>query len=185
MAFCHKCKTELTTENWYPSYRGHYKICMKCDKKRKHKYYLKHKDVIRRKNDLWYQTNKQRSVEYKRRWYDAHKKEHLVQAQEWSNCHPKEKREQSKRHTKKLKMDVINHYSNGSMACANPYDEHKEPYTTTDALQIDHINGGGSKHLKSLHGSIYQWLKNNNYPKGYQVLCANCNWIKRRINNEL
>lgn len=53
------------------------------------------------------------------------------------------------------------------------------------ALQLDHIYGGGAKQRK-LGGGIgsYSWIKKNNYPSGYQVLCANCNWIKRVENNE-
>jgi hypothetical protein len=46
-------------------------------------------------------------------------------------------------------------------------------------LSIDHINGGGSKHRKSIgHGHFFRWLKVNNFPKGFQVLCHNCNLAK-------
>ena len=53
------------------------------------------------------------------------------------------------------------------------------------ALQIDHINGGGSKHRKSFSSNISflrDVLKDNGTK--YQLLCANCNWIKRFQNNE-
>ena len=47
-------------------------------------------------------------------------------------------------------------------------------------LAIDHINGGGSKeHQKVGHGTaFYRWLRKNEYPQGYQVLCHNCNFAK-------
>jgi len=48
------------------------------------------------------------------------------------------------------------------------------------ALQIDHVNGGGVKHHRELYRNIvkfYADIRKN--PKKYQVLCANCNWIKR------
>ena len=50
-----------------------------------------------------------------------------------------------------------------------------------EVLEIDHINGNGSKMRKedSRHKKIHQWLRLNNYPEGYQVLCANCHWAKR------
>lgn len=53
------------------------------------------------------------------------------------------------------------------------------------ALQIDHVNGGGTSDRK-LHGHRYGFLRrvlkdNNNT---YQLLCANCNWIKRWENHE-
>jgi hypothetical protein len=49
-------------------------------------------------------------------------------------------------------------------------------------LSIDHIEGGGTKHRKSLSttSGLYAWLKKNNYPPGFQVLCMNCNWGRYR-----
>lgn len=54
-------------------------------------------------------------------------------------------------------------------------------------LQIDHINGGGSKHRKNFQGrGMYYLILANPQEsmKNYQILCANCNWIKRAENNE-
>lgn len=49
-------------------------------------------------------------------------------------------------------------------------------------LTIDHINGGGGKHRKSLNNvncGIYGWLLKNKYmPNDFQVLCMNCNMAK-------
>jgi hypothetical protein len=50
-------------------------------------------------------------------------------------------------------------------------------------LQIDHVNGGGQKERKSF-SCYYLFLchvleKVKNGSKDYQLLCANCNWIKR------
>jgi hypothetical protein len=55
------------------------------------------------------------------------------------------------------------------------------------ALQIDHVNGGGTKERKIYNGQnryaiILKRLLENS--KEYQILCANCNWIKRYNNNE-
>lgn len=53
------------------------------------------------------------------------------------------------------------------------------------ALQIDHKNGGGGKHLKSVSWSKrYREIIAGDVKK-FQVLCANCNWIKRAINKEV
>ena len=47
-------------------------------------------------------------------------------------------------------------------------------------LCIDHINGEGRKHRKSMtFANIYEWLRKNKYPEGFQVLCYNCNNAKR------
>lgn len=55
------------------------------------------------------------------------------------------------------------------------------------ALQIDHVNGGGAKELKSFTRNKYASIRDKilEGSKDYQVLCANCNWIKKSINNEV
>lgn len=52
-------------------------------------------------------------------------------------------------------------------------------------LTIDHINNDGAAHRRSIcgynsGGVLYRWLKQNNYPEGFQVLCFNCNVAKHR-----
>jgi hypothetical protein len=42
-------------------------------------------------------------------------------------------------------------------------------------LTIDHIKGKGRQHQKKINTQICNWLKRNGYPKGYRVLCYNCN----------
>ena len=56
-------------------------------------------------------------------------------------------------------------------------------------LDIDHINGKGADHRRKMGArrengrvvsgrAIIYWLRENNYPEGFQVLCANCNKAK-------
>lgn len=55
------------------------------------------------------------------------------------------------------------------------------------ALQIDHIHGGGYKEHQAIGAdAIKRKIINNpeQAVKDYQVLCANCNWIKKSENNE-
>ena len=57
-------------------------------------------------------------------------------------------------------------------------------FSDVRALQIDHVNGGGMKESRRL-GGMYAVYKNVLLePEKYQVLCANCNWIKRSENKE-
>ena len=72
----------------------------------------------------------------------------------------------------KLKIEVITYYGGVCKCCGE---------SGIDFLSIDHIDGGGTKHRKLLpsgSGSMYRWLKKNNYPINYQVLCFNCNFSK-------
>lgn len=52
-------------------------------------------------------------------------------------------------------------------------------------LSIDHIHNNGAEQRKNgEYGrsgtSFYQWLRKNNFPDGFQVLCMNCNMGKHR-----
>jgi len=50
-------------------------------------------------------------------------------------------------------------------------------------LTIDHVHGGGEADRKLGRGGVgmYYWLRDNDYPAGFQVLCWNCNWKKGRV----
>lgn len=72
-----------------------------------------------------------------------------------------------------LRKEVFQHYS-PTLSCACCGETHFE------FLQIDHIHGDGSNHRKRDKArDTILWLKKNNYPEGYQVLCVNCNFAKR------
>jgi hypothetical protein len=44
------------------------------------------------------------------------------------------------------------------------------------------IGGGGNKHRKSIKNrNFYLWLKQNDYPSGYRVLCMNCNFAEGKF----
>jgi len=51
------------------------------------------------------------------------------------------------------------------------------------ALQINHINGGGDRERKRRGGTGYYRAMLSD-PDSYQILCANCNWIKKYENSE-
>ncbi len=84
---------------------------------------------------------------------------------------PERKKTVAKDYRLRLRLAVLSHYG-GCCACCGE----AEPAF----LVIDHINGGGNIHRRELgnagRGSaFYQWLRNQNYPSGYRVLCQNCN----------
>lgn len=76
---------------------------------------------------------------------------------------------------KQTKLEVLTYYSDGKLECVccgeNIY----------EFLTIDHIEGGGAEHRRSIGGggtNFYRWLIKNGFPPGYQVLCYNCNNAK-------
>jgi len=70
----------------------------------------------------------------------------------------------------KLKEDAINKYGGSCQCCG----ENELVFLT-----IDHLENNGNVHRREIGKSnMYVWLRNNNYPKGYQTLCWNCNSAK-------
>jgi hypothetical protein len=72
----------------------------------------------------------------------------------------------------KLKNLVFSHYGTVCQCCGE---------SRLVFLALDHIHNNGKEDRKitGLGQNLYRWLKLNNYPDGYQVLCHNCNWAKR------
>ena len=81
-----------------------------------------------------------------------------------------EKIRQCKQRVKKL---VLNAYGKVCQCCGENHIEF---------LCIDHINGGGNQERRELNRrsgyAFYAYLKKMKFPKGYQVLCHNCNMAK-------
>ena len=146
---------------------------------------MKYSIPISRKEYLsdYYQKNKDKLRENQKQYY-LDNKEHLIEKQtEWLNnklSSEPEFREtlrlRNKVSHKNTKFEVLSHYSNGIPKC-NCCGE-----TIIDFLSIDHINNDGNIHRKEIHKngiSFYFWLKKNNYPEGFQVLCMNCQFGKK------
>ena len=75
------------------------------------------------------------------------------------------------------KTIVLQVYSKGKMCCNKcGFDEN------IDALTIDHIDN--KKKEDAGKGYFYTWIIKNNFPNNLQVLCMNCQFIKRLENNE-
>lgn len=94
--------------------------------------------------------------------------------------YPERMRESCDKSNWRTRLEVMRAYCpQGILKCACPPCKEDNPLF----LSIDHIHGGGLKHRKETgnHGTgLYHWLKRNNFPKGFQILCFNCNQGKNR-----
>ncbi len=90
----------------------------------------------------------------------------------WQKKHKKKMNIVRNRHYKKLRETVLDAYGGKCKKCG---------FKDKRVLQIDHIDGGGSKERKIMSPrQLLFYLKRNNFPREkYQVLCANCNAMKR------
>jgi len=77
---------------------------------------------------------------------------------------------------------VLVHYSGTDPPqCADPYHLHEKEWkviTIYEGLHLDHINNNGAEERRQINDNLDSWLIANNFPEGYQVLCANCDWLK-------
>ena len=75
----------------------------------------------------------------------------------------------------RIRLRVIDHYTKGLRNCACCGQKGLQ------FLTIDHVNNDGHEHRKKVGvANLPIWLKNNNYPDGFQILCWNCNMAKAR-----
>lgn len=77
-------------------------------------------------------------------------------------------------YSSELKQAVMEHYGGAVCACCGE--------DNLIMLTMDHIDQNGGDHRRELGHELsagqkfYQWLRRNKYPKGYRVLCRNCNY---------
>lgn len=163
---CKECKKNRFIEDfYYIKARGrHMHYCKECHYK-KIKHYRANSDKHKK-----YKTEYQQSEKYK------------TSVNEWRRSEHGRKlhRERMREHRIKLKEEVFRHYCDGELKCARCC------FSDIRALSIDHVNGNGNEHRKELKhaNKMYSWLKKNDYPSGFQVLCMNCQFIKRFENKE-
>jgi len=127
-------------------------------------HYEKNKDEINRKRRERSKIPevKERIRKQDKKWRENHK-EKIIKINKISG----------KKYRDKNRELVFNHYGRQCACCGE-----KE----IKFLSIDHIDGKGTKHRKEIKCRIYGWLVKNNFPKGFQTLCFNCNWGRYRNN---
>lgn len=109
-----------------------------------------------------------------------YKERHKEYQRQWKIDNREKFKSKQKESIQKLKLEILEHYSKGTPICACP----GCGVTEVLFLQIDHIEGDGYKQRKKskeqrFGRQIIYWLKKNNFPEGFQILCTNCNYAKR------
>jgi predicted restriction endonuclease len=149
------------------------------------KYASTHREKQRAYNRVYYATHKKETYATQQIWNAAHRLEINARARSRYGVNIEKRRSDKRRHypaqreqrlaysfakNKALRLEVLAHYG-GKCACCGE--------SVPEFLAIDHINGGGCQHRKEIPGgNVCAWLKKNNYPEGFQVLCHNCNMAK-------
>ena len=122
----------------------------------------------------WVIKNRKHLREYKKSYY--HKTNLKEKMKEYYYKNLEINREKRRKNNFKRRLEILSFLGNKCSRCSN------EDWRV---LQVDHVNGGGSKERRSLGNSASSLKKKvHENPSNYQLLCANCNWIKRYENKE-
>jgi len=113
----------------------------------------------------------------KRIYRQTHKERIYKLTNEWKRNHPERTKEINQLERARLKLEVLTYYGTNRCACV------KCGESRLACLSLDHINGNGKTERK-LHpyrqgSNLYRQLKREGYPKGFQTLCMNCQFVKR------
>jgi len=115
-----------------------------------HRYYSKHRDEI---------------LKRRRKYYWANRDEQVARSRAYNQRNPSWKRLRKKR------LEAIEKFGGKCSRCG---------FSDWRALQFDHRDGNGTKDRK-LHRhnnfGYYNYVMQN--PQKFDLLCSNCNWIKR------
>ncbi len=86
----------------------------------------------------------------------------------------------NRRYRADLKKEVYDHYGSTCQCCGE---------SDPAFLSVDHIGNDGADHRREISNGrhrwgggerTYNWIKKNNFPDTFQILCINCNWAKSR-----
>src|SRR3990167_9620871 len=135
------------------------------------------KDYFQHRWLLWFRAF---SAEKERRRRREKPEEYRLARRRHRNNNLEHCRELRRKHGRKIKDQAYLNYGGYKCVCCGEVEQ--------TMLTIDHINNDGNKHRNLLNGGrgrkasvdLYHWLKKNNYPDGFQVLCYNCNMSKHR-----
>lgn len=130
----------------------------------------------------WRQRNPEKVKASQQSWYRQNHNKVLIVAKAkndllW-NENPQLIRDRNNERYSSLKDEVYQALGNICSRCG---------FNDSRALQIDHVRGNGREDRKKFFSSMYRYYSHvlKLIDSGdYQILCANCNWIKRHENKE-
>jgi len=169
-----KTRNGMNDQYWQTWYFMRCEYCGKEEWYSHSKYIVKRGNISRRfcSRECWYKYTKE---EEKNCWDCGI----ILNEENWvgikyayicKNCRKRHKKEQ----WHKLRKLVIEKYGGKCVHCGEG---------RIGCLVMDHVNNDGAKErrerFKNGPSGLYIWLKDNPVSSNYQILCWNCNWLKR------
>lgn len=178
MKTCPRCKeTKEDTEFHRNKKTGKLaSYCNPCKRVWERERRVLHKEEYNERAREWRKANPAKAREAHYRWRKSHPETWRAAYGRWAY---KNRLEYEATRRAAIRDEVFSAY--GGYRCACCGEEEKK------FLTIDHVNNDGAKHRKELGtligrgGTAFQsWLRKNEFPPGFQVLCYNCNCGKAR-----
>ncbi len=143
------------------TYKGGIKVAQK-------RYREKHRDKRNAQKRKHYRENREKIREGQRRYWKANKEKVYAYNTAWQY--------RARRRARGL---VVKGYGGKCICCGEKI---------LVFLEIHHPNGDGKIDRKRTGGNsltLYNWLIKQNFPKGYELLCANCHKAKHRTKEKV
>lgn len=140
----------------------------------------KNKNNIKKNWKTWYKKNRNHLREYDK----MYRKTHRPEKRAYNRIYHKQRR-------KNIKQAIFESLGSFYCQCKGKDCWHKGKCRVKDkrVQQLDHKKGGGRKEIKRFGNGIGIYEFYSRHPKiakrKLQVMCANCNWVKRYTNNEV
>lgn len=150
---CRRCLETRQLEEFYKNQT----YCKYCSLELCKKWKAENSDRYRSKQNEWRKANSELVKAWRRKDHAKNRERNA---------------EQKHLRWKAQRLKVIQHLGGCCKRCG---------FADYRALQVDHVNGGGLKELRTEGGGGTRYLKKviADTDGNYQLLCANCNWIKR------
>lgn len=103
-----------------------------------------------------------------KKWKKENLEYHKEQQRKYRAENAEKRRTDEKLRRESLKLEILEHYGKKCVCCGE---------SITEFLCIDHIDEGGNKQRKKIGGgtAFQRWIKKNNFPSNFRILCHNCN----------
>ena len=144
------------------------KRCAHCKKEFDEPHQYATCDACRKYTRDWFT----RHPNWKRKWDKDNHEKLRGYDRKWKKANPEKISAYNKKRYKNERLKILQYYSEREKPCCACPTCNEE---RIEFLSVDHIHGGGRKHITGLgHGFVYHNLLLT-FPQGYRVLCHNCN----------
>ena len=118
-----------------------------------------------------YNSSEYRHIRYRILCHQKGVSYYTAKAKEWKKANPEKVKQQ---------WTKYNHNLKNIEYCKQYYLNQKARINRRNSLFYTQ-----NKHRKETGGAnLYVWLRKNNYPIGFQILCYNCNLVKSKVTPE-